>query len=213
MKLKTNWHFAKWDGLNILFFILHLRRFKNLWGSANVLLQIPLKTWKKWRKCWVQHILWSWQILFCFSIEVYFLLKNGRIKTLFRRCPTLLKSTLKIATLFRSCLTLFNSTLKNAHNVALMLIWRCAKSRRHINLKTMLNRRWNVCWVNFMVNTLKITQLEQHLQSYNSMIIYIHGLKQFECVLQKKLIANLRKSISISVLLSKIELCEDIIVS
>ena len=111
--------------------------------------------------------------------------------------------------------TLFNAVNFNVdvHNVALMLIWRCATSRRHINLKTMLNRRWNVCWVNFMVNTLKKTQLEQHLQSYNSMIIYIHGLKQFECVLQKKLIANLRKSISISVLLSKIELYEDIIVS
>ena len=33
--------------------------------------------------------------------------------TLFRRCPTLWKSTLKMAMLFRRCLTLFNSTLKN----------------------------------------------------------------------------------------------------
>ena len=111
--------------------------------------------------------------------------------------------------------TLFNVVNFNVdgQNVALMLIWCCAKSQRHINLETTLNRRGNVCWVNFMVNTLKITQLEQYLDSYNSMIIYIHGLKQFDCVLQKKLIANLRKSISISVLLSKIELCEDIIVS
>ena len=111
--------------------------------------------------------------------------------------------------------TLFNVVNFNVdgQNVALMLIWCCAKSQRHINLETTLNRRGNVCWVNFMVNTLKITQLEQYLDSYNSMIIYIHGLKQFDCVLQKKLIANLRKSISISVLLSKIELYEDIIVS
>ena len=111
--------------------------------------------------------------------------------------------------------TLFNVVNFNVdgQNIALMLIWCCAKSQRHINLETTLNRRGNVCWVNFMVNTLKITQLEQYLDSYNSMIIYIHGLKQFDCVLQKKLIANLRKSISISVLLSKIELYEDIIVS
>ena len=111
--------------------------------------------------------------------------------------------------------TLFNVVNFNVdgQNVALMLIWCCAKSQRHINLETTLSRRGNVCWVNFMVNTLKITQLEQYLDSYNSMIIYIHGLKQFDCVLQKKLIANLRKSISISVLLSKIELYEDIIVS
>ena len=32
------------------------------------------------------------------------------------------------------------------HNVVLTLIWRCATSRRHINLKTTLNRRLNVCW-------------------------------------------------------------------
>ena len=78
--------------------------------------------------------------------------------TLFRRCPTLWKSTLKMTTLFRRCLTLFNSTLKyttllnvvdfnvDVRNVVSTLIWRCATSRRHINLKTTLNRRWNVCW-------------------------------------------------------------------
>ena len=33
--------------------------------------------------------------------------------TLFRHCPTLSKSTLKMTSLFRRCLTLFNSTLKN----------------------------------------------------------------------------------------------------
>ena len=73
--------------------------------------------------------------------------------TLFRRCPL----TLKITTLFRRCLT-FNSTLKyttllnvvdfnvDVHNVVSTLIWRCAMSWCHINLKTTLNRRWNVCW-------------------------------------------------------------------
>ena len=32
------------------------------------------------------------------------------------------------------------------HNVVSTLIWRCATSRRHINLKTTLNRGWNVYW-------------------------------------------------------------------
>ena len=35
----------------------------------------------------------------------------------------------------------------DVRNVVSMLIWRCATSRRHINLKATLNRRWNVCWV------------------------------------------------------------------
>ena len=66
--------------------------------------------------------------------------------TLFRRCPTLWKSKLKTTTLFRRCLKLFNSTLKytTLFQRCRMLIWRCATSRRHINLKATLNRRWNV---------------------------------------------------------------------
>ena len=92
-----------------------------------------------------------------FEAQKYYFVCESRLNffpkvifaTLFRRCPTLWKSTLK----------LFNSTLKyttllsvvnfnvNIHNVVSTLIWRCATSRRHINLKTTLNRRWNVCWV------------------------------------------------------------------
>ena len=33
------------------------------------------------------------------------------------------------------------------HNVVSTLIWRCTTSPPHFNLKTTLNRRWNVCWV------------------------------------------------------------------
>ena len=35
------------------------------------------------------------------------------------------------------------------HNVVSTLIWRCVTSRRHIKLKTTLNRCWNVCWDRF----------------------------------------------------------------
>ena len=34
----------------------------------------------------------------------------------------------------------------DVRNLVSMLIWRCATSRRHINLKATLSRRWNVCW-------------------------------------------------------------------
>ena len=34
----------------------------------------------------------------------------------------------------------------DVHNVVSMVIWPCVTSRRHINLKTMLNQHWNVCW-------------------------------------------------------------------
>ena len=37
----------------------------------------------------------------------------------------------------------------DVHNVVLTLTSRCATSRRHINLKTTLKRRLNICWVKF----------------------------------------------------------------
>ena len=35
----------------------------------------------------------------------------------------------------------------DVHNIVSTLSWRCATSLRHINLKTTLNRPWNVCWL------------------------------------------------------------------
>ena len=67
-----------------------------------------LKWGKNEEKCWLQHILWSSKILFCFWIEPYIFFQMIIFATLFRRCLTL-----KMITLFRCCLTLFSSTLKN----------------------------------------------------------------------------------------------------
>ena len=45
----------------------------------------------------------------------------------------------------------------DVHNVVSTLIWRCVTSRRHINLKSTLNWRWNVCWgaIKTIINKLK----------------------------------------------------------
>ena len=153
LKLKTNQPFTEWDGLNILFVIQYIWCFKDIWGSANIILQILLKMGKNWRRFWVQHIPWSSKVLFCFWFEAYFFFQMVIFATLFRRCPTLWMTTLKMTTLFWRFLTLFNSKLLNVinfnfdiHNVVSTLLWRCATSPRHINLKAKLNRRWNVCW-------------------------------------------------------------------
>ena len=44
--------------------------------------------------------------------------------------------------------TIFNVVNFNidVHNAGSTLIWHCATSRRHINLTTTLNQRWNICW-------------------------------------------------------------------
>ena len=121
-----------------------------------------LKWGKNEEKCWEQHILWSSKILFCFWIEAYIFFSNGHIRNVVSTLPNIVKIDVEngndISTL--SNVVQFNVEKHNVvstllfvvnfnidiHNVVLTLIWRCATSRRHINLKTTLNRRWNVCW-------------------------------------------------------------------
>ena len=82
--------------------------------------------------------------------------------TLFWRCPTLQKSTLKMKTLLFNVVkinaeignvdsTLFNVTnsIVDMHNSISMLIWRYPTFRRHVNLIRMLKQRWNVDLVIF----------------------------------------------------------------
>ena len=61
-------------------------------------------------------------------------------------------------------LMLFNIGNLNVdiHNVASTLIWRCATSRRHVNLNTTLKRSWNVYWEVTTLAILKI--IEQNIQ-------------------------------------------------
>ena len=53
----------------------------------------------------------------------------------------------------------------DVQKVVSTLIWRCATSRRHINLKATLNGRWNVCWIDSLPNNLNSSQATMWLQS------------------------------------------------
>ena len=121
-----------------------------------------LKWIKNEKKIWVQQIIWSSKILFCFWIEAYFF-SIGHIRNVAPTLSNVVKiyvendnvvSTLPNVVHFNVekhnvVSTLFNvaSFKVDVHNVVSMLIWRCATSRCHINLKKTLNRRWNICWV------------------------------------------------------------------
>ena len=58
--------------------------------------------------------------------------------------------------------TLFNV---DVHNVVSTLIWRCATSRRHINLKTTLKWRWNVCWGALKRKKDKVIEVKKGIRS------------------------------------------------
>ena len=67
---------------------------------CNVPLQSTLKMGKKWGRFWVQYILWSSKILFLLLNRALIFFQMAISATLFRRCPTLPQSTLKMTTYF-----------------------------------------------------------------------------------------------------------------
>ena len=116
------------------------------------------------KRLWVQHILWSSKILFCFWLKAYFLFfSNGHIHNVVLTLPNVVKIDVKnynVVSMMSNVVQInfelnnVDSTLLNVanfnvdvHSVVPTLIWSCATSRRHINLKTTLKRRWIVSWV------------------------------------------------------------------
>ena len=137
--------------------------FLKIFAAVQIFLYIFLLKWGiKWGKFGVR----SSKILFYFWLETSFLFfSNGHIHNVVSRLSNIVKIYVEndnvVSTLCNLVqinaeienvdLTLFNIVSFNidVRNVVLRLIWRCATSRHHINLKTTLKRRWNVCWVVF----------------------------------------------------------------
>ena len=137
-ELKTNWHFTKWDSLNILFVIQYIRCFKNFWGSANIILQTPPKMGKSAEDFESSIFFEAQKYYFAFESTLIFF-SNGYI-------PNIVKIDVENNNVVSMLLNVVNYNV-DVHNVVSTMIWRCATWQRHINLKTTLNRRWNVCWV------------------------------------------------------------------
>ena len=141
--LKTNQHFTKWDGLNILFVLQYIRCFKNFRGSANILLQIP--QWGKIEGDFESHIshifLEAQKYYFPFESRLNFF-RNVHIGNVVSTLPNVAQFNVEIHI---ALLTLFNVLNFNVgvHNFLSTLIWRCATSQSHINLKTTLLSRLN----------------------------------------------------------------------
>ena len=106
------------------------------------------------RRFWVQHILWNLKMLFCFRIETFF--SNGHIHNVVSTLSNVVQVNVE-----KHNVVNFNVDI---HNVVTMLLWRCATSRRHIKLKTTLNRCWNAC----MVDIVRCQDETWKSQKYNS---------------------------------------------
>ena len=122
-----------------------------------------VKMGKKWRKMLNPTYSSKFKNTILFLNRGLYYFSNGHIRNVVSTLPNVVKIDVEndnfVSTLYD--VAQFNVKKQNVvstlfyvvnfnveiHNVASMLIWRCATSRRHINLKTPLNRRWNVCWV------------------------------------------------------------------
>ena len=122
--------------------------FQNFGGFTNIRLHIPVKIANKVKKIFVSIVfnlnifsLNLKNIILCLPWRLIFF-QMVIFTTLFRRCLMLWKSKLKMTTLFRRCLTFFKSTLKQTtlSRRCSTLIWCCATSRCHINLKKTLKQ-------------------------------------------------------------------------
>ena len=151
----------KWDGLNIFFVVQYNRCFKNFWGSA----KIHLKMEKNCKDFESSIFLEAQKYYFAFEsrLHSFFFFWNGHICRVVSTLPNVVKINIENnnVVLTLSNVVQFNVETHNVvstfltvvnfnvdeHNVVSTLIWRCATSRRHIDLKATLNRRWNVCWV------------------------------------------------------------------
>ena len=119
-----------WGSTNVLFYIslnLSWRRPLSYWNQSidlhrksmdwflydNSLGHERVKMGKKWRKMLSPTYSLKFKNIDLFLNWGLFFFQMVISATLFRRCPTLWKSALKMTTLFRRCLTLFSSTLKN----------------------------------------------------------------------------------------------------
>ena len=154
----------KWDGSNILFVIQYIRSFKIILYDSG-LGHERVKMGKKWRKMLSPTYSLKFKNIILFLNRGLYFFSNGHIRNVVSTLPNVVKidvendnvvSTLSNVVQFNVekhnvVSTLFYVVNFNVdiHNVVSTLIWRCATSRRHINLKTTLNRRWNVCWESF----------------------------------------------------------------
>ena len=79
-----------------------------------------------------------------FVLESRLFFSNGHIRNVVSTLSNVVQFDVEIH-VFSTLLNIVNYNV-DVHNLVWMLIWRCATLWRHINLKTTLNQRWNVCW-------------------------------------------------------------------
>ena len=103
MKLKTNWHFTKWDSLDILFVVQYIRCFTNFEALQIFFYNFLLK-WGKMKKNLSPEDSLKLKNIILFLNRSLIFFQMVIFATLFRRCPTLWKSTLKMTMLFWLCL-------------------------------------------------------------------------------------------------------------
>ena len=142
----------------LLFSIFYLLR--NFWGSAKIPIQITLKMGKIEEDCESSIFFEAQKYYFVFESRLNIFFKWS-IRNVVSTLPKIVKidvendnvvSTLTNVVQFnvekQNIVSMLLNVLNlnvDVNNVVSTLIWCCAMLRLHINLKTTLDQRWNVC--------------------------------------------------------------------
>ena len=122
--------------------IQYIRCFKNFAALQPFFYIFLLKWRRKWRRFWVQRILWSFKniILFLTQGLIFISFLNDHIQNIVSTLPNAVQTYVENDNVLLKLSTLLNVVNFNIHihNVISTLIWRCVTSQLHINL--------NVCW-------------------------------------------------------------------
>ena len=94
MKVKTDWHFTKWDGLNIVFVIKYIDDVLKIVAAPKIFFYVFLLKWRiKWRRFWLQCIQFKrflFEAYFVFDSAYIFFL-NGHIHNVVSTFPNIVK--------------------------------------------------------------------------------------------------------------------------
>ena len=169
----------------MLFSILDVLR---IFGALEIFFyKCLLKIWKKMKKILSPAYSLKLKNIILFLNRGLVFFSNGHIRNVVSTLPndvkidvendnvvSMLSNFVQFNIEIQNVVSILLNVLNNnidVHNVVSTVILCCATSRRQINLKTTLNRRWNICWVGYNGEDIATRTVRTHFPGKYRMLL------------------------------------------